>query len=429
MKHLGKSHLITLVIGLVLGAIALGAVHAAISVSSDVRIGVKRLNDGRVEVKLQQLDGETWVDLDTAAARFLPTDAEVDRWRYSSSIEVVGTVETQPVVLADPPVMCVHGHAHPRDDRFWRWVLASSDVAAYQYGVDVRLYGATDAEQHVNGIRDCMSHDPITIATSLPYAEELQEVLAEATAAGIHVVSFNSGADDAQAVGTLLHIGLDDVGGGERAGDEFNRQGVSGTLLCVVHEEDNVGLHDRCDGIGKTYEGGEVEWISVDVATAEELGAGHAEHSRPEHLQTLIAERIAEGDVGAILTLNHDSAVAAMAAIEEAEAEIALASFGFSDALADAVRDGKLLFVVWDHPVAQGYLAVSGMALAYTLELSRLNPGVFLNGAKILIEPTLANQERAAELKSMFAGPPPSPQDESGESDATGSESASDPGS
>ena len=143
----------------------------------------------------------------------------------------------------------------------------------------------------------------------------------------------------------------------------------------------------------------------------------------------MIAERVAEGDVGAILTLNHDSAVAAMAAIEEAEAEVALASFGFSDTLADAVRDGKLLFVVWDHPVAQGYLAVSGMALAYTLELSRLNPGVFLNGAKILIEPTLANQERAAELKSMFAGPPPSPQDESGESDGAGSESASDPGS
>ena len=209
------------------------------------------------------------VDLDAAAARFLPVDAEVDRWRYSSSIAVVGTIETEPVVLADPPVMCVHGHAHPRDDRFWRWTLARvfRTWRRYQYGVDVRLYGATDAEQHVNGIRDCIAHDPITIATSLPYAEELEEVLAEARAAGIHVVSFNSGADDAGAAGTLVHIGLDDFGGGERAGDEFNRQGVSGTLLCVVHEDDNVGLHDRCDGVGETYEGGEVERISVDVAT------------------------------------------------------------------------------------------------------------------------------------------------------------------
>lgn len=429
MKHFSKSHLVTLLIGLVLGAIALGAVHAAISVTSEVRIGVKRLDDGRVEVKLQQLDEESWVDLDAAAARFLPVDADVDRWRYSSSIEVVGTVETEPVVLSEPPVMCVHGHAHPRDDRFWRWTLAASNVAAYQYGVDVRLYGAADAEQHVNGIRDCISHDPITIATSLPYAEELEEVLAEAKAAGIHVVSFNSGADDARAAGTLVHIGLDDFGGGERAGDEFNRQGVNGTLLCVVHEDDNIGLHDRCDGIEESYAGGDVERISVDLTTADEEGAGHAEHTQPEHLQVLISERIAEGDVGAILTLNHDSAVAAMAAIEDAEAEIALASFGFSDTLADAVRDGQMLFLVWDHPVVQGYLAVSAMAMAYTLELSQLNPGVFLNGAKILIEPTLANQERAAELKSMFAGPPPSPQDEPGESAGNDSESASDPGS
>lgn len=429
MKHLGKSHLVMLVIGLVLGAIALGAVHAAISVSSEVRIGVKRLNDGRVEVKLQQLDEETWVDLETAAARFLPTDAEVDQWRYSSSIEVVGTIETEPVVLRDPPLMCVYGHAHPREDRFWRWTLAASDVAAFQYGVDVRLYGAADAEQHVNGIRDCISHDPITIATSLPYANELEEVLAEAKAAGIRVVSFNSGADDARAAGSLVHIGLDDFGGGERAGDEFNRQGVSGTLLCVVHEQDNVGLHDRCDGIGETYQGGEVERISVDLTSADEAGLGHDEHSQPEHLQVLIAERIAEGDVGAILTLNHDSAVAAMAAISETEAEIALASFGFSDTLADAVRDGQMLFVVWDHPVVQGYLAVSAMAMAYTLELSQLNAEVFLNGAKILIEPTLADKERAAELKSMFAGPPPSPQNDSGESEGSGAESGSDPGS
>ena len=74
-----------------------------------------------------------------------------------------------------------------------------------------------------------------------------------------------------------------------------------------------------------------------------------------------------------------------------------------------------MLFLVWDHPVAQGYLAVSAMALAYTLELSDLNADVFLNGAEILIEPTLADQERAENLRSMFAGPPPTPQTEDDE--------------
>ena len=150
--------------------------------------------------------------------------------------------------------------------------------------------------------------------------------------------------------------------------------------------------------------------ISVDLASVSDHGEAHGERTGPEHLQTLISERIAAGGVGGILTLNHDSAIAALGAIAQAEAEVALASFGFSDELADAVRDGQMLFVVWDHPVTQGYLAVSAMALAYTLELSQLNAEVFLNGAKILIEPTLADQDRAGELKSMYAGPPPSPQ-------------------
>ena len=420
VKTVGKSHLVTLVIGLVLGAITLGVVQAAISVTSEVRIGARHVEDGRVEVGLRQLnnDGE-WVDLDTPANRFLAVDAEVGQWRFSSPIEVTGTVEEEPVVVIPPkrPVMCVLGHALPQEDRFWQWTLSAANVAGYQYGVDIILYGARDSAEHVNDIRDCMSNDPITIATSLPYAEDLEEALAEAQAAGIQVVSFNSGAEDADSVGSLVHIGLDDVAGGIKAGDEFDEAGVSGTLLCVIHEDDNIGLHERCDGVEQSYDGGEVERMSVDLATATELGDSHGEYTSPEHLQALITDRIAEGDVGGILTLNHDSALAAITAIAESEAEIAMASFGFSDDLADAVRDGELLFIVWDHPVVQGYLAVSAMAMAYTLELSQLNAAVFLNGAKILIEPTLADQERAAELKSMFAGPPPSPQGQSQDSE------------
>ena len=419
MQRVGKSHLITLVVGLVLGAIALGVVQAAISVTSEVRIGVKRLDDGRVEVKLQQFEEESWADLDAPPARFLPVDADAGAWRYSSAIEVVGTAEEEPVVASQPPVMCVHGHAYPEDDRFWQWTLAAANVVGYQYGVDIRLYGARDSDEHVDDIRDCLAHDPITIATSLPYAEDLREVLTEATAGGVQVVTFNSGADEARSIGSLVHIGLDDFGGGVRAGDEFDAAGMSGTLICVIHEEENIGLRDRCDGAAQSYEGGEVERISVDLASAPD----HGEHKRSEYLNLLIRDRIALGDVGGILTLNHDSAVAALAAIDHSEADVALASFGFSDELADAVRDGQMLFVVWDHPVTQGYLAVSAMALAYTLELSQLNADVFLNGSRILIEPTLADKERATELKSMFAGPPPSPGDQSEEpSDASASQ-------
>ena len=417
MSRVGKSHLLILLIGLVIGAVALGAIQAAMHSTTDVRVGVKRLADGRVEVKVQQLDDEQgWHDLELPPARFLELNVPVDSWRYTNPIPVsVAEEEAEVIIQREPPLMCVLGHAYPEDDRFWRWTLAGSGVAAYQYGVQIVRYGALDSDEHAADLRDCISRGPITIATSLPYADDLREPLAEAQTAGIQVVTFNSGAEDADSVGSLMHIGLDDFAGGVKAGEQFVAAEVSGTVLCVIHETDNVGLEDRCNGLEASYGAGHVERIWVDLTRVSPGDEVHGEHTTPEHVQVLLAERIAAGGVGAILTLNHDTGIAALGAVAESDAEVALGSFGFSDDLADAVRDGEMLFLVWDHPVAQGYLAVSAMALAYTLELSDLNAEVFLNGAKILIEPTLADQERAENLKSMFAGPPPTPQTEDDE--------------
>ncbi|MCY3569036.1 MAG: substrate-binding domain-containing protein [Chloroflexi bacterium] len=393
MNRVSKSHVVILAVGMLLGAITLGIVHAATSVTSEVRIGARILDDGRVEVGLQQQQDGEWVGLEPPASRFLPPTAERGEWHYSNEIAVTGVAEDEAavVIVRRPPVMCVLGHAHPADDRFWQWTLAASRVAGIQYGIGLRLYAASDSENHAADLRDCIASEPIAIATSLPYAEELAEPLAEAREAGILVVTFNSGADDADSVNSLLHIGLDDYNGGVQAGAELNEAGVAGTVLCVIHETDNVGLRQRCEGLEAGY-AGEVEEMFVDLLGPTEL----------DEVQGHLANRIAAGDIGGIVTLNHDTGTAALAAVAEAEADIALASFGFSDTLAAAVRDGDMLFLVWDHPVIQGYLAVSAMAMALTLELSDLNSGVFLNGAKILIEPTLADQERAADLQSMF---------------------------
>ena len=417
-----------IVIGMVLGAIALGAVQAAISTTTEVRIGARRLDDGRVEVGLQQRgEDESWGEGELPTARFLAVDTEPGKWFYSTEVELTVAAEEPPEPVAEegadepaaedadepvaeqppPPVMCVLGHAYPEDDRFWRWTLAASYVSSVHLGVDVRLYAAADSEEHANDIRLCLENEPIALATSLPYAPDLADALAEAREAGVVVVTFNSGDQDAESVGSLMHIGLDDFGGGVSSGDRFDEAGVTGTLLCVVHEDDNVGLHQRCDGLEQGYDGGEVERLIVDQSAVADHDAIHGEHNQPEHLQVLIAERIGEGDVAGILTLNHDSAISALTAIEEANADIALASFGFGDALAEAVLADRVLFLVWDQPLVQGYTAVSAMALAYMLQRSDLQPGVFLNGARVMIEPTIAGKDRVAALLEQFAGPAP----------------------
>ena len=88
-----KSTLI-LVVGMLIGAAALGAVLAAHHGDVTVRATLVRHDDGRVEVGLQQQGADgAWHSLDGPEARFLAPDAEVGTTYHSS--EVVIPVETQ----------------------------------------------------------------------------------------------------------------------------------------------------------------------------------------------------------------------------------------------------------------------------------------------------------------------------------------------
>ena len=64
-------------------------------------------------------------------------------------------------------------------------------------------------------------------------------------------------------------------------------------------------------------------------------------------------------------------------------------------------------FLVWDHPLIQGYLSVSAMMLAHILDYNELHSQVFLNGARVLIDPTVADRTRVADLLPLFSGPTP----------------------
>lgn len=75
-------------IGMIVASGVLGTVWAATSGDAEVRINARRLGDGRVEVGLQQRDGTGWAQGQLPRARFLPVDAETDRWLNSSPLRV-----------------------------------------------------------------------------------------------------------------------------------------------------------------------------------------------------------------------------------------------------------------------------------------------------------------------------------------------------
>ena len=78
---------LTLLAGVVLGALAVGAVYSTGHLGGEVRVSVRPLEDGRSEVAVQfrQADG-SWGERVLPQRRFVPADAEAGRWLNSSSV-------------------------------------------------------------------------------------------------------------------------------------------------------------------------------------------------------------------------------------------------------------------------------------------------------------------------------------------------------
>ncbi len=84
----------TVVIGLLVAVIALGAgIAAAHDSGTEVRITAMRLENGRIEVALQEREGSGWGEHILPTRRFFPASGTTGRWLSSSPI-TVGMVET-----------------------------------------------------------------------------------------------------------------------------------------------------------------------------------------------------------------------------------------------------------------------------------------------------------------------------------------------
>ncbi len=70
------------------------------------------------------------------------------------------------------------------------------------------------------------------------------------------------------------------------AGRAFADAGLTGTLICVTYEAAHVGLEKRCDHAETAYSG-TVERLRVDQAGLSNL----------DQVETMIADRLAQGEV------------------------------------------------------------------------------------------------------------------------------------
>jgi simple sugar transport system substrate-binding protein len=350
-----KWKLISLALVGIIGIIA-GAVYAASGGEAEVRISGLRHDDGRVELTLQQRDADgNWGERIRPRARIMPAE-RAGVWLNSSPLTVqvaaIGDAmpDTTRHALDAAELYCVVHHGAD-DDPFWSDFNLLAQQGATELGLtNLEIHGEPDVADHAAAIMDCVDRGALGIASSIPSLEGLRDALVAARNSRAFLVTFNSGAEVAGQVGSTIHYGLNDRAAGELAGQEFNDADVSGVVLCVLHEEANIGLDDRCDGLEATYEGS-VERIDLAAGSLTDHTMAGAQ----------IAAAIEEHQAAGALVLHGALIEVAIGAVAMIESDSLVGSIGRSLNSLVLVYEGKQLFMIGDGALPQATHVVLSM--------------------------------------------------------------------
>jgi simple sugar transport system substrate-binding protein len=205
----------------------------------------------------------------------------------------------------------------------------------------------------------------------------------KAVAAGIPVVTINSGAEFSQGLGALSHIGQDESVAGEAVGEELGEQGKK-KALCVIHEQGNVSLEARCAGVKKTF-GGTVENLNVEGT------------NMPATTSSIEAKLQSAKDIDAVVTLGAPFAAASVKAKQGAGSTAEISTFDLNAEVVKRLKAKEITFAVDQQPYLQGYLAVD------ELWLNKVNGNVIGGGKPVLTGPALVTEKDVPALEKLTA--------------------------
>jgi simple sugar transport system substrate-binding protein len=272
---------------------------------------------------------------------------------------------------------------HGSGDSFWAVAKKGAEQAGEDMGVNVKYQeSANDPQKQAQLIDAAVTEKVDGIAVSAPNPDAIKDPLQKAVDAGIPVITLNSGQADSADLGAITHVGQDETIAGEAAGQKL-AEGGGGKLLCIVHEQGNIGLEQRCEGAKQGF-GGDVENLQVkgveDVSTT----------------QTEIQSKLeSDQDISAVLSLNPDIAVAARDAKVAANSEAKVATFDLSGDVVKAIKAGEIEFAVDQQQYLQGYLPV------VFLKLFKDNANTVGGGQPVLTGPGFVDKSNADTVEKL----------------------------
>lgn len=284
--------------------------------------------------------------------------------------------ESAPLKIA----MITHSGA---GDTFWDIVRKGAEAAAAKDNAELLYSADPDGGRQAQLVDQAVDQKVDGIIVTLAKPEALSASVQAAVAAGIPVVSINSGEDVWEDMGVLAHFGQNETIAGEAAGTRLNELGAK-KAVCVVHEQGNVGHEARCAGMASSFTG-----------STEQLYVNGVD--MPNVASTITSKLQTSPDIDYVVTLGAPFALAAADSIADAGSGAHLATFDLSADAVSALSDDRISFIVDQQPYLQGYSALDNLWLYNT------NGNVLGGGKTVLTGPQIITKDNAESVARYAA--------------------------
>ena len=272
---------------------------------------------------------------------------------------------------------------HSDEGSFWSVVKKGAEQAAKDEGVKlVWSPSNNDPQKEAQLIDAAVSQKVDGLAVSVPNADAIKGSLAKAKSAGIPIITLNSGADQSTALGAITHVGQDETIAGQAAGARFKQEGAK-KVLCIIHEQNNIGLQQRCDGVKQGFGG--------DVTNLQVKGTADISTTQTEIRSKLQADK----SYDAVIALNPDIASATAGAIKGASSNAKLATFDLNPDVIKRIKAGDIEFAVDQQQYLQGYLPI------VFLKLFKTNANTVGGGKPVLTGPGFVDKSNVATVEKL----------------------------
>ncbi|SDT31046.1 monosaccharide ABC transporter substrate-binding protein, CUT2 family [Streptomyces sp. TLI_053] len=268
-------------------------------------------------------------------------------------------------------------------DAFWDTVRKGAEQAAAKDNITFLYSNDAQTQNQVQLVQAAIDQKVDGLLVTLAKGEAMADVLGKAKAAGIPVITINSGQEFSARFGALTHIGQDESTAGQAAGTELAARGRK-NVLCVIHEQGNVGQEQRCGGARGTA-GGAFQVLYVDGV------------NMPDARAAVSAKLQADPAIDTVLTLSGPMAATGLQAIQDAHRQVELDTFDLGTQVVSGLKAGTVGFAVDQQPYLQGYEGVD------LLWLYRSNLDMLGGGKPVATGPQILTKDDADALAEYVA--------------------------